>query len=258
MKKTNIFTKTVAVIATAIMTISGNAISTNAADETSGYTAKTERLVTLVNEARTEAGLEPIYAVPYLNELAEDRAEECVTAYGHARIGGNSFITIVDYEIAPWSTAAEIIASGTETPEETFAQWKNSPSQWATIMNPEFTHMGVGVTFDSESPNGWYWEQLFISVDVFERPDGEIEGQYLPVECHMETAEQVTGDINNDGIVDAFDYILICRYINNQITLDAQQIECADVLRDGNIDYSDATVLRKYILGEVESVPVKL
>ncbi|MDE6034604.1 MAG: SCP-like extracellular [Ruminococcus sp.] len=258
MKKTNIFAKAVTIITTAIMAVSGNAVSTNASNESSDNTAKAERLVALVNEARTEAGLAPVYAVPYLNELSEDRAEESVNAPLQTKIGGNSFVTIVDYEIAPWSTAGEITASGTETAEETFAQWKESPAQWAAIMNPEFTHIGVGVVYDAESKNGWYWEQLFIAVDVFERPDGDIEGQYLPVECQSETEEQVTGDINNDGIVDAFDYILVCRYINNQVTLDAQQIKNADVLRDGNVGYSDATVLRKYILGEVEAVPVKL
>lgn len=257
MKKTNIFAKAVSIVSAVIMTVSANAITANASDDTSDYTAKTERLVSLVNEARTEAGLDPVYAVPYLNELAEDRAEEYMNNPVQTRIGGNSFVTVVDYEIAPWSDAAEINASGMETPEETFAQWKESPSQWAAIMNPEFTHMGVGVAYDSESQNGWYWEQLFITVDVFERPDGDIEGQYLPVECQTPT-EQITGDINNDGIVDAFDYILICRYVNNQITLEPQQIKNADVLKDGNVGFSDATVLRKYILGEVESVPVKL
>ncbi|MCM1315300.1 MAG: CAP domain-containing protein [Alistipes senegalensis] len=256
MKKTNIFTKAVSVIAAAIMTVSANAINTNASDETSDYTAMTERLVYLVNEARTESGLEPIYAVPYLNELAEERAEECMNNPIQARIGGNSFITIVDYDIAPWSTAAEIVASGMATPEETFEQWKNSPSQWSAIMNPDFTHMGVGVTYDPESENGWYWEQLFITVDVFERPDGDIEGQYLPDEFQI--VPQVAGDINGDGMVDSFDYLLICRYVNNQITLDSQQIKCADILRDGNVGYSDAAVLRQYILGENIKVPVKL
>ena len=254
--KKNIFTKAVAVIATAIMTISGNAISTNASDDTSDNAVKAERLVELVNEARTEAGLDPIYAVPYLNELSENRAEENVNAPLQTKIGGNSFVTVIDYEIAPWSTAGEINASGTETAEETFAQWKESPAQWSAIMNPEFTHMGVGVVYDAESENGWYWEQIFIAVDVFERPDGNLDGQYLPGESRM--VEQVTGDINDDGIVDAFDYILVCRYINNQVTLDAQQIKSADILRDGNVGFSDATVLRKYILGEVEAVPVKL
>lgn len=254
MKKTNIFNKAVSVIASVIMTISANTFNTNASDDETDYTAMAEKVVFLVNEARTEAGLEPIYAVPYLNELAEERAEECIGNPIQARIAGNYFISIVDYEIAPWSEASENTASGMATAEETFDYWKNSPSHWEAIMNPDFTHMGVGVTYDSE--NGWYWEQIFIQVDVFERPDGDIEGQYLPDEYQVSAT--VAGDINGDGMIDSFDYVLLCRYINNQVTLNTQQIKCADVLRDGNVSYSDATVLRKYILGENVELPVKL
>lgn len=256
MKKTNIFKRIITTLSAVIMATSANTFRTNASDNEPDYTAMAEKVIFLVNQARTEAGLDPIYAVPYLNELAEERAEEYMNNPIQARIGGNPFMTIIDYDIAPWSTVAETIATDTATPEETFEQWKNSPSHWEAIMNPEFTHMGVGVTYNSDSQNGWYWEQLFIKVDVFERPDGDIEGQYLPEECQI--APQVDGDINNDGIIDAFDYLLICRYVNNQITLDPQQIKCADVLKDGNVGYSDAGVLRKYILGEIAEVPVKL
>lgn len=256
MKRTNIFKKAVSVIASVIMTISASAVSAKAADETPDYTAMAERLVYLVNEARTESGLEPIYAVPYLNEIAEERAEECVDQFGQVRIAGNYLMTAIDYDIAPWSTTAEISATGCETPEETFEQWRNSPDKWAAIMSTDFTHMGVGVTYDPESYNVWYWEQIFITVDVFERPDGDIEGQYLPEE--FQVSEQIAGDINGDGMTDSFDFILLCRYINRQITLTPQQIKNADVLRDGNVSYSDAAVLRQYILGESIEMPVKL
>lgn len=256
MKRTNIFKKAVSVIASVIMIVSASAVNVNAADETPDYTAMTERLVYLVNEARTESGLEPIYAVPYLNEIAEERAEECVDQFGQARIAGDYLMTAIDYEIAPWSTTAEISATGVATPEETFEQWKESPSQWAAIMSPEFTHMGVGVAYDPESYNVWYWEQVFITVDVFERPDGDLEGQYLPEEIQAGT--QIVGDINGDGMTDSFDFILLCRYINRQVTLTPQQIKNADVLRDGNVSYSDAAVLRQYILGENIEMPVKL
>ena len=258
MKKTNIFNRVISTLSAVIMAASANTFSlnTNASDNEPDCTAMAEKIIFLVNQARTEAGLDPIYAVPYLNELAEERAEECINNLKQTKIGGNPFITIVDYEIAPWSTASENTALGMATPEEAFEQWKNSPSHWNAIMNPDFTHMGVGVTYDPESQNGWYWEQIFIGVDVFERPDGDIEGQYLPDE--YQAVPTVTGDINGDGMVDSFDYVLLCRYVNNHITLHTQQVKNADVLRDGNVSYSDAAILRQYILGENVVVPVKL
>ena len=258
MKKTNIFNRVISTLSAVIMAVSANTFSlnTNASDDEPDLNAMTEKVIFLVNQARTEAGLEPIYAVPYLNEVAEEKAEENMNNPIQARIGGTHFMSVVDYEIAPWSTAGENMATGMATPEETFQHWKDTPSQWDAIMNPDFTHMGVGVIYNPEDENGWYWEQIFIKVDVFERPDGDIEGQYLPDE--FQVTPQVTGDINGDGMVDSFDYLLICRYVNNQITLDTQQIKCADILRDGNVGYSDAAVLRQYILGENIEVPVKL
>ena len=258
MKNTNIFKRIIITFATIIMAINTNAFSlnSNASDEEPDYSAMVEEVIYLVNQARTEAGLEPVYAVPYLNEVATEKAEEAVNVSGQARTGGGHFMESVDYEIAPWYTAGENTATGTATAEETFEQWKNSPSQWAVIMSADFTHMGIGITYDPESVNVWYWEQLFIGVDVFERPNGDIEGQYLTTEYQV--TPQITGDINSDGVIDSFDYLLLCRYINKQVTLNPQQIKCADVLRDGNVSYSDANVLRKYILGEISDILVTL
>ena len=258
MKKMNIFKRVITALTTAIMTVSasGLAFNTNAVEETLDFQEMTDRVIYLVNEARAEAGLEPVYAVPYLSEVAEERSEECVENFGHKRANGDSFYTIIDYEQAPWMTAAENIASGMSTPEATFEQWRNSPSHWSAIMNPNYTHMGVGVTYDPDSQYGWYWTQIFVEVDTFETKDGKIEGQYYPDEYQMLPC--ATGDINGDGTVDSFDFVMICQYLNGQITLNPRQVESAEILVDGAVTYSDAAYLRKYILGEVETIPVKL
>lgn len=259
MKKMNVFRRVVTALTTAIMTISASGLTFNAnatVEEVPNAQEMTDRIVYLVNEARAEAGLEPIYAVPYLSELAETRAEECIETFGHTRANGDAFFEIIDYDEAPWLDAGENIASGMSTPEATFEQWRNSPSHWAAIMSPKYTHMGVGVTYDPDSQYGWYWTQLFIGVDTFESPDGSIEGQYYPDEYEMIPC--ATGDINGDGMVDSFDFVMLCQYINGQITLNPRQIASADILEDGAITYSDASFLRKYILGEVETIPVKL
>ncbi|MDE6425556.1 MAG: SCP-like extracellular [Ruminococcus sp.] len=258
MKKMNVFRRVVTALTTAIMAVTANsfAFTAQAVDETPDFQAMTDRVIYLVNEARAEAGLDPIYAVPYLSGLAEERAEECVVEFSHTRTNGQGFDEIVDYEEAPWMYIGENIASGMSTPEATFEQWRNSPSHWATIMNPNYTHMGVGVTYEPDSKYGWYWTQLFIGVDTYEAPDGKIEGQYYPNEYEMLPC--ATGDINGDGMVDSFDFVMLCRYINGQVTLNPRQVESADILADGAVTYSDAAYLRKYILGQIETIPVKL
>ncbi|MCM1357996.1 MAG: CAP domain-containing protein [Prevotella sp.] len=258
MKKMNVFRRAITALTTAIMAVTVNnfVFTTQAVDEEPDFEAMTNRVIYLVNEARAEAGLEPIYAVPYLSELADVRAEECVETFGHTRTNGDAFYEIIDYEEAPWMSAAENIASGMSTPEATFEQWRNSPSHWAAIMNPNYTHMGVGVTYEPGSKYGWYWTQLFIEVDTYESPDGKVEGQYYPDEYEMLPC--ATGDINGDGMVDSFDFVMLCRYINGQVTLNPRQVESADILADGVITYSDAAYLRKYILGAIDTIPVKL
>lgn len=256
MKKMNVFRRVITALTTAIITVSGISFNASASNEEPDFNEMTERVVYLVNEARAEAGLDPIYAVPYLSEIASVRAEECVETFSHTRANGESFVTVIDYDTVPWASAGENIASGYSTPEETFEQWRNSPSHWAAIMNPDYTHMGVGVAYSSDSTYGWYWEQLFIKVDTWEKPDGTLEGQYIPEEYKV--VPQTAGDLTGDGIVDAFDFVLLCRYLNKQVTLNPLQLESADILADGVISYSDAAFLRKYILGELEQIPVKL
>lgn len=123
-------------------------------------------------------------------------------------------------------------------------------------MNPEYTHMGVGVSYDPNSKYNWYWEQLFIQVDKYEVPSGQIEGQYIP--DRYKIIPQSIGDIDGDGIVDVFDYVLLCQYLIKQISLNPLQVESADTFKDGVITYADAAILRKYILGQVTRLPVPL
>lgn len=258
MKKVNgLFKKAVSALSAVIMVATSGMITKNAsAVEEPDLQEMAEQIVVLVNEARAEEGLDPIYAVPYLFDVAEQRAEECVEKFDHKRADGSSYMTLVDYDKAPWAKGAENIANGMSTPEATFEQWRNSPSHWAAIMNPNYTHMGVGVCYDADAPYHWYWQQLFIQVDTYEVPSGEIEGQYIPDKYKV--VPQSTGDLDGDGIIDSFDYVLLCRYLNKQVTLNPLQIESADILVDGVITYSDAAYLRKFILGQIDSVPVQL
>ncbi|MDE5772544.1 MAG: SCP-like extracellular [Ruminococcus sp.] len=260
MKKTNrLFTRVISALSAVVMATAGAVnftMKTDAAYDEPDFVELAEQVIVLVNEARAEAGLNPIYATPYLCDVAETRAEECVENFSHSRANGDSFIQAVDYDVIKWATAGENIACGMSTPEDTFEQWRNSPSHWAAIMNPDYTHMGVGVTYDPDSVYGWYWEQLFIKVDTYAVPSGEIEGQYIP--DRYKIVPQSTGDIDGDGVIDSFDYVLLCQYLTKQTTLNPLQMESADILVDGVITYSDAAFLRKYILGQIDEIPYKL
>ena len=215
-----------------------------------------EQLIVLVNEAREEEGLKPLYAVPYLCDMSYVRARECISVFSHERPDGSMFIDLVDYSLVPWKLSAENIAAGMDTPEATFNQWKNSPKHWSTIMSPDYTHIGVGVAYEPNSDYEWYWEQMFVSVDESVRPSGELEGQYFPSKYKI--VPESAGDLNGDGVIDSFDYVLLKQYLAKEVTFNPLQVESADLLPDGAITYSDAACLRNYILGKIDKLPLGL
>lgn len=206
----------------------------------------------LVNEARVENGLEPIYVVPYLCDIADMRAEEVVVSFSHTRPDGTSFSTAVDTSIVNYSVVAENIAAGSDNAADTFEQWKESAGHWANILKPNITHMGVGVAYDPNSDYGWYWQQIFVQTDT------EFADQYLPGD-HVVTPK-AEGDLTGDGVINSFDYVVLHDFINKKNTraaayLNDKQMATADCFRDGIISEADAKVMIRYILGEYKSIP---
>lgn len=221
---------------------------------------KVREISVLVNEARAEEGLEPLYLVPYICELAEIRSAEIIEKFSHTRPNGEKFNTVVDYNKLPFNKISENIAAGYSTAEETFEQWKNSPSHWSAIMNPDYTHIGIGITYDPDSYYTWHWTQLFVKID------GTLEGQELvtrenimPKTRMIQGYSMVStyyGDINGDGHINSFDCIILAQYIFGELQLNDLQISSADVMADGEVNLADIVTLRKYILGEYDSLPV--
>lgn len=258
-----------------------------------------DQLGYLVNEARMEAGLNPLYMVPYLNDIATARSVECMTYFSHDRVitdaGGNRLyydaqgepfgVKHMFYPNMPWANVSENIANTMNTAEKTFDQFKNSPKHWKAIMNPNITHMGMGVAFEAnpiydiseEYPEGyatkhWYWTQVFIKIDddpeyfrealgwQWFTEDGHMayEGQYIPDMYQIEPTG--CGDINGDGVVDCFDLVLLKQYLNKQVTLNPLQVEACDICYDGVVTFIDAIFLKQFIIGAggYKELPVRL
>ncbi|MDE6774797.1 MAG: SCP-like extracellular [Ruminococcus sp.] len=209
-------------------------------------------LAFLVNEFRAENGLNPVYVVPYMNDMATVRARECIADFGHLRPDGSKFSTIIDDSIVPYDVIFENIAAGRETPAETLEQWKNSEKHVGVILRPDVTHMGVGVGYEENSIYQWYWEQNFAICEE------DIQGQYIPT--RYEITPQAEGDITGDAVVDSYDYIALADYIYKKkndipVYLNDAQLETADCFRDGLITEADAKVMVRYILGEYTTLP---
>lgn len=63
------------------------------------------------------------------------------------------------------------------------------------------------------------------------------------------------GDLNLDGAIGITDVVYMNKYIAKIISLNAQQIANADTLKDGNINPNDASVLMKYVVSKIDSLP---
>lgn len=218
------------------------------AEEEFDLNAMAEEMVVLVNEARAEAGLKPLYMVPYLNDVANLRARECIEVFSHYRPNGELFITALDTNIVGYSAAAENIAAGSGTAEATFNQWKNSESHWNSIMNPDYTHIGIGVCYEPNSTYKWYWSQFFIA------NENTLSGQYVPERYKVVPGSY--GDVNGDNCVDIYDYILLAKYKADTVVLNELQLKSADCMLDGEITIADCVVLKKYILGIYTTLPI--
>ncbi len=206
----------------------------------------------LVNSYRLENGLHPVYVIPYLCDVARVRSRECIQLFDHKRPDGSKFSTIIDSNLIPYAALFENIAAGRDTPEETMEQWINSEKHRNAILNPDLTHMGVGVAYEQNSDYGYYWTQLFIVTDA------HFQNEYIPRRHNV--IPQAEGDITGDATIDTFDYISLADYIykrsqNIPVYLNEEQLKTADCFRDGLITESDAKVLVRYMLGEYDSLP---
>ncbi len=211
------------------------------------YQALTDEIIILVNEARAEHGVKPVYAVPVLNEVALVRAMECAVYFSHTRPDSSAFQTILDEYQLKYYGGAENIAAGSPTAEEVFELWKNSPDHWATILNENYTHMGASAYYDPDSDYVWYWQQTFLAYDK------EYEGQYLPERYVVTPA--CCGDIDGDGTVTSLDFVLLLKLLQEEVILNELQIASADCMRDGALTIADAIVLKKYLLNVYDTLP---
>ena len=121
-------------------------------------------VVRLVNAERAKAGLSPLGTFDALTAAAQLRAPELITKFDHTRPNGSKcFTALEEAGVSGYYTAGENIAAGQRSPAEVVDGWMNSPGHRANILNPDFTHIGVGY-IQGGGGYGHYWVQLFVGV----------------------------------------------------------------------------------------------
>ncbi len=121
-----------------------------------------DKVIELVNAARAKEGLSPLTKDTTLTSLSNIRSKETATLFSHQRPDGTSWSTVLKQNNVSYTSAAENIAAGQNTPEAVVKEWMNSPSHRANIMNSKYNKIGVSCYVDQNAPYRYYWEQLFI------------------------------------------------------------------------------------------------
>ena len=73
-------------------------------------------------------------------------------------------------------------------------------------------------------------------------------GEVLP-DDNPSTDSSLFGDVNTDGIINETDMSLLSQYLNDEISLNDDQLINADVNSDGNVDKIDSLILEKHLGG---------
>ena len=100
-----------------------------------------EVLLSYVNSARTEAGLNTLSLDKELARAASIRAKECEASFSHTRPDGTAFYTVSK------ATNGEnlSVAYSYNTLEEVFDAWMASPTHKANILYSTSTKTGFGI-----------------------------------------------------------------------------------------------------------------
>ncbi len=125
----------------------------------SSVTAYEAEVVRLVNEIRAENGLKPLTQDWQLSRVARYKSQDMkdLGYFSHTSpTYGSPFEMMKSFGIS-YRSAGENIAKGYSSPQAVVNAWMNSPGHRANILNPSYTHIGVGYVV-----SGNHWTQMFI------------------------------------------------------------------------------------------------
>lgn len=119
-------------------------------------------VLTLVNKIRVKNNLSQLSWGETCESAANLRAEETKTVYAHTRPNGSSWATACPIpEKGGISGENLAIGNAAVSPATTVALWMGSETHRANILNPEYTKLAVGFSFDINSDYKTYWSQFF-------------------------------------------------------------------------------------------------
>lgn len=134
----------------------------NSAGHIEGQENFAAEVICLVNEFRTENGLEPYKWNLTLQQLAEAHSEDMgknIKDISHISSDGKGITERIEASGYNYMAAGENVALGDTSPTEVMESWKNSPLHRGNMLDKDFKEIGVGFYVDEEG--SVYWAQVF-------------------------------------------------------------------------------------------------
>ena len=122
------------------------------------YDTRVYEVFNLVNEARKEAGVEPLVLDDDLCLAASIRAEEISILYSHTRPDGTAYAFTLSSMVIKKYPGGENIAKGYRSSEDVMRGWMNSPGHRENILAKRYKEIGIGFY---ESAGREFWVQSF-------------------------------------------------------------------------------------------------
>lgn len=114
-----------------------------------------------INRERAARGIAPVVLNETLNQIAQLRAAELQTAFGHYRPDGTICFTLYDQLGVTTGMRSENCASGCITVRFAMGSWMHSKSHRDTILTSDYRSVGIGIVEGTDGE--MYWAQEFWS-----------------------------------------------------------------------------------------------
>jgi hypothetical protein len=128
-----------------------------------GIAEMRDEVVRLTNIERVKAGVPELKVSQALMESAQDKAESMVTNgyFSHTTPVGETVRMWIDWYLSAYAVGdvGENLARGISGPAKVVAGWVDSKEHYENMIDPAYTHIGVGVI--EEKGEGYRWVQHF-------------------------------------------------------------------------------------------------
>jgi uncharacterized protein YkwD len=129
------------------------------------FDAMKAEIARLANIERAKAGLQELQALPALMECAQAKADDMMANgyFGHASPGYGPAGSMIRAFVPDAIITGENLTARDEAPAEAIASWMSSPGHRATMLNPGYTHIGIGCA-SLGTGQGFLWVQQFVEL----------------------------------------------------------------------------------------------